>query len=204
MATTIILIRHCLHESIDHVLVGRGPDVLLSAAGIEQGKRLAAALADRGIAGVKSSPRARARQTAEMIASRLGKSVEIRAEFDETDFGAWSGRSFNSLQDDRRWKRWNCEREACRPPGGESIHELQNRVLAGLGCLAAAHPGASIVVVTHAEPIRAAVMHYRAISYREFARVRIDPGSCTTLRLQDGRGTIVRENEHPDVMMVAT
>lgn len=204
MTTTIILIRHCVHALIDRVLVGRQPNVFLSEAGVEQARRLAVTLTDRGIASVKSSPQPRARQTAETIAARLGKPIEIRPEFDEVDFGAWSGRSFNSLRNDPRWKRWNSEREACRPPGGESLRELQCRVLAGLGRLAAVHPGDCIAVVTHAEPARAAIMHYRGISLREFARVRIDPGSCTTLQLRDGGSAIVRDNEHAGAMMVAT
>ena len=62
------------------------------------------------------------------------------------------------------------------------MHEIQSRVLAGLSRLAKAHPGQCIAVVTHAEPARAAVLHYHGISLGEFARVEIDPGSCTTLR----------------------
>lgn len=190
MTTTIILVRHAHHDLIGRVLVGREPNVSLSAVGISQARRLAAALVQHGIADVKSSPQLRARQTAEPIAEMLGKPVEIMAEFDEADFGAWSGCAFEQLQNDRHWQRWNSDRETCRPPGGETMRELQSRVLAGLSRLATAHPGQCIAVVTHAEPARAAVLYYRGIPLGEFARVEIEPGSCTTLKFEGVRGEI--------------
>jgi len=203
VTTTIILVRHSHHDLIGRVLVGREPNVSLSAAGTRQAQRLAAVLVRRGVADVKSSPQLRARQTAEPIAAMLGKPIEIMAEFDEADFGAWSGRAFEQLQNDCHWQRWNSDRETCRPPGGETMRELQSRVLAGLSRLAKAHPGQCIAVVTHAEPARAAVLHYRGISLGEFARVEIDPGSCTTLKFDGERGEI-SEYVDAEAMMLAT
>jgi len=161
-------------------------------------------LVRRGVVAVKSSPQLRARQTAEPIAAMLGKPVEIMAEFDEADFGAWSGRGFAQLQNDCQWQRWNSDREACRPPGGETMRELQSRVLAGLSRLAKAHPGQCIAVVTHAEPARAAVLHYRGMSLGEFARVEIDPGSCTTLEFDGEQGSIVTGCAQAEAMVLAT
>jgi broad specificity phosphatase PhoE len=197
VATTIILVRHCVHDLLDRVLVGRRSDVALNTVGIKQAERLAAALVRSGVIDIKSSPQIRARQTAEPMAAILGKPTEIAPEFDEADYGAWSGRAFDSLQNDPGWQRWNSHREVCRPPGGESVHELQSRVLAGLSRLKKAHPDQCIAVVTHAEPARAAVLHYRGIPLGEFARVRIDPGSCTTLQLDGGHGAIVGEMHVP-------
>jgi broad specificity phosphatase PhoE len=203
VTTTIILVRHCVHELLDRVLVGRQSDVFLSAAGVKQAERLAEALVRHGVTAVKSSPQVRAQQTARPTAAMLGKPAEIVPEFDEADFGTWSGRTFDSLQNDRHWQGWNSHRGAIRPPGGETMRELQSRVLPGLSRLANAHTGQCIAVVTHAEPIRAAVLHYRGISLDEFARVRIDPGSCTTLQLDGDQGTIVRENALTEAMMLA-
>jgi broad specificity phosphatase PhoE len=197
VATTIILVRHAAHDLLDRVLVGRTSDARLGAVGIKQAERLAAALVRSGVTDVKSSPQIRARQTAEPVAAMLGKPAEIVPEFDEADYGAWSGRTFESLQNDPDWKRWNSRRETCRPPGGESMHELQSRVLAGLSRLKKAHPDQCIAIVTHAEPARAAVLHYCGIPLSEFARVRIDPGSCTTLQLDGNHGAIVRETHIP-------
>jgi broad specificity phosphatase PhoE len=204
VTTTIILVRHCVHDLIDRALVGRQPDVFLSAAGMMQAQCLAAALVRRGVTDVRSSPQNRARQTAEAVAAMLGKPAEVVPEFDEVDFGAWTGRAFDSLDDDCGWQRWNSDREACRPPGGESMRELQNRVLAGLSRLAAAHPGQCTAVVTHAEPARAAILHYRGMSLGEYARIEVDAGSCTTLHFDEARGAIVSGCARAEAMMFAT
>jgi broad specificity phosphatase PhoE len=203
VTTTIILVRHCVHDLLDRVLVGRAPNVPLSAAGIAQAHCLAAALVRRGVTGVKSSPQMRARQTADPVAALIGKPAEIMPEFDEADFGAWSGCAFDSLQNDCQWQRWNSDREASRPPGGEAMRELQSRVLAGLLRLVTAHPGACIAVVTHAEPVRAAMMHYLGIPLGEFTRVEIDPGSCTTIKFDGERGATVSGYARAEAMMAA-
>jgi broad specificity phosphatase PhoE len=203
LTTTIILVRHCVHDLLDRVLVGRQANIFLNAVGVRQAERLAEALVRHGVIAVKSSPQIRARQTAEPTAAMLGKPAEVVPEFDEADFGSWNGRSFDSLQDDRLWQRWNSHREAVSPPGGETMHELRSRVLTGLSRLASAYRGQCIAVVTHAEPIRAVVLHYRGISLDEFARVQIDPGSCTMVGFDRGRGVIARENANIEAMMLA-
>jgi broad specificity phosphatase PhoE len=203
VTTAIILVRHTVHELLDRMLAGRQPNVFLSAVGVTQARRLAGALVRFGVTEIKSSPQIRAQQTAEPIAAILGKRTGIVPEFDEMDFGAWSGRTFDSLQYDPGWRRWNSYRETCRPPGGETVQALQSRVLAGLSALEKAHPDQCIAIVSHAEPIRAAVLYYRGISLNEFARVQIDPGSCTTLQLNGGQSTIVRENAPAEAMMLA-
>ena len=190
MTTTIILVRHCVHDLLDRILVGRAPNVSLSAAGTRQAQCLAATLARRGVTDVKSSPQLRTRQTAEPVSALLGKPAEVMPEFDEVDFGAWTGCAFDALQNDRHWRRWNSDREACRPPGGETMRDVQSRVLAGLSRLATAPPGECIAVITHAEPVRAAVLHYLGFPLGEFARVEIGPGSCTTLHLGRDRGEL--------------
>jgi probable phosphoglycerate mutase len=201
--TTIILVRHGAHRLLDRVLVGRRLDMPLSADGVAQAERIAALLAGRGVTQIKASPQFRALQTARPLAEWLGKPIEIAREFNEVDFGAWAGRSFEALRSDPHWRRWNSHRGSCRPPGGETMRELQGRVLDGLARIAAASPAAAVAVFTHAEPIRAAILHYRGMELREFARIQVDPGSLTTMTFDHGQGVIARENEAVDDAMVA-
>jgi probable phosphoglycerate mutase len=44
-----------------------------------------------------------------------------------------------------------------------------------------------IVIVSHAEPIRAALMHYLAIPLDHFHSVQIDPASISTVRIEGSR-----------------
>src|SRR5690606_24425133 len=76
-ATRLFFVRHASHDLLDHVLVGRGPDVPLSAAGIEEAYQVAAKLAKRGITRVHTSPRQRAVETANMIARTAKVPLQI-------------------------------------------------------------------------------------------------------------------------------
>jgi broad specificity phosphatase PhoE len=195
LATLVYLVRHASHELVDRVLVGRSANVALSEAGLKQARCLAARFADQSIACVQSSPQLRARQTATEIAKVLGKLVEIVNDVDEVDMGAWTGSSFEDLERDASWRRWNSMRGSARVPDGEDMKGVQDRVVRHLASLRAAYPGEQVVIVSHAEPIRAAVMRYRGVALDEFMTVQIDPASVTTLRLQRHTGQIVGENE---------
>jgi broad specificity phosphatase PhoE len=60
-----------------------------------------------------------------------------------------------------------------------------------------------VAFFSHAEPIRAAILHFRHISLNEFARVQVDPGSFTTLEFQNGQCSSIHENENLDGEAVA-
>jgi probable phosphoglycerate mutase len=124
-------------------------------------------------------------------------------EFDELDFGQWAGRSFDELHNDPRWQQWNVNRGTASPPQGETMHDLQGRVLRGILSAVEAHPNQSVAIVSHAEPIRAAILHFRQISVNEFARVKVDPGSLTTVEFQNGKCSSIHENENIDGEAVA-
>ena len=57
--------------------------------------------------------------------------------------------------------------------------------------------------MSHAEPIRAVILHYLALSPDEFMSVRIDPACVTTILLRARAGTIVRSNECIEALLAA-
>ena len=186
MTTLIYLIRHGAHALIDHALVGRA-GVPLSPRGRRQAHALGRRFAPEPISRVETSPRRRAMDTARPIADALALPLDLAQQMDELNVGEWSGRSFAELERDPFWRQWNRARSSCRPPGGESMGELQARVLDHLEGLRAGHPGAEIIIVSHAEPIRAAILHYCGLSLDEFAQIRVEPASVTLLQF-DRRG----------------
>jgi probable phosphoglycerate mutase len=194
VAATVILIRHAACTDGSERLIGRA-QAPLTNAGRRQADALAARLAGRAIERVQSSPQLRARQTAAAIAVRLGLAVEIVGAVDEIDLGAWTGRAFADLENDPDWRNWNARRGSSRPPDGENMAELRSRVIGHLTTLADDEPDAVVAVVSHAEPIRAAIMHYRGIPLDEFARVAVDHASCTELRLEHCGGEVVQQNQ---------
>ena len=179
--TTFYLVRHAAHDLVERVLAGRKLDVALNAHGHRQAEALARQLAQEPITHVISSPRKRARQTAEPIAQAHGLSLGIAAQIDEHDAGLWAGQEFEMLKRDPRWRLWNEHRGEVRPPAGESMRELQIRVVGYIDRLAARFPAGSIVLVAHAEPIRAALLHERGLPLGAFMQVEVPPASITTL-----------------------
>jgi len=142
---------------------------------------------------VQSSPQQRTLQSAAIIAAACGRAVEIVPAFDEIDMGRWTGAGFGELAADPQWKRWNERRGTARPPAGESMAEVQKRTVEHVEQLRSG-PG-SIVIVSHAEPIRAALLHYLKIPLDLFHTVAIDPASISTICLEGGaRGVVSRLN----------
>ena len=104
---------------------------------------------------------------------------------DEVDFGHWSGRTFVQLADDPGWRSWNEQRSTARTPAGESIADILARVLRHLRELQDEHPGRFIVIVTHAEVIRAVVLHWLDASIDGYHRLAISPASWTLVSIGD-------------------
>ena len=161
----------------------------MGSIGRAQAERLASELASKSFDLVQSSPRLRAQQTAQAIAEHVGRAVETVDAFDELDVGEWTGLPFQTLSQDPRWHVWNTRRASARPPGGESMAELRDRVIGHLDALRN-RAGASAIIVSHAEPIRAAVLHGRGMSLDRFDEIRIEPASVTVLQLESRHATV--------------
>ncbi|WP_232839280.1 histidine phosphatase family protein, partial [Streptomyces triticisoli] len=134
-----------------------GTDPSLSGAGREQAERVAAALARRGtIQAIASSPLARTRETAGVVAARLGLEVIVEEGLRETDFGAWEGLTFGEVRerypDDLN--AWLASPHAEPTGGGESFATTGTRIAATRDKLVAAHAGRTVLLVTHVTPIK--------------------------------------------------
>ena len=179
--TVFHLVRHAAHDLIGRVLAGRKVDVGLNAEGRRQAEATAQQLASEPIRQVISSPRQRARQTAEPIAVAHGLSISIAPQIDEHDAGLWEGQEFETLKRDSRWWLWNEKRAEACPPGGESMRELQMRILSYLDRLSEQYPDETVVLVSHAEPIRAALLHERGMSLADWMQVDVPLAAVITV-----------------------
>ncbi|MBV8926355.1 MAG: histidine phosphatase family protein [Bradyrhizobium sp.] len=180
MVKTIHLVRHGHHALLAGVLCGRLPGVELDELGCHQMSVCAVSLFPPPTA-VQSSPQQRALQSASILARHHGLAVETVAAVDEIDVGEWSGRSFDALNRDPDWHRWNNRRGSSRPPDGESMLCLQRRVVQHLEQLRDDAGDGTIAIVSHAEPIRAALLHYADIALDQFLSITVDPASVSTL-----------------------
>ncbi|MDK1343806.1 bifunctional RNase H/acid phosphatase [Streptomyces sp. 378] len=137
-----------------------GTDPSLSDTGREQAERAAAMLARRGtVQAVVSSPLARTRETAGIVAARLGLDVAIDDGLRETDFGAWEGLTFAEVRERHPddLNAWLASPDAEPTGGGESFAATAARLAATRDKLVAAHAGRTVLLVTHVTPIKTLV-----------------------------------------------
>jgi probable phosphoglycerate mutase len=194
--TTFYLIRHGNNDGIPHGgLSGRMPGIHLNASGGAQAQALAERLKESGIARVYHSPIERARETAEPLAARLSVPLCALDGVTEVDFGEWTGWSFAQLEKDPRWRAFNRMRSITRIPGGELMLEIQSRVVTSLERLRHEHPQERIAVVSHGDPIRAALVFYLGVPIDLMHGIHIDTASVSIVSADDG-GVAVRCLNH--------
>ena len=192
--STFLLVRHGANDWVGQRLAGWLPGVHLNAGGRAAAERLAERFSGTGTQAVYSSPLDRAVETAAPIASRLGLPVETCDEFGEFRMGLWEGKEIASLEADPVWRAFNTFRSGTRAPGGESMLEVQVRMLAGIERLRARHPEGTVVVVSHADPIKALLTHYAGIPIDLCSRLEIGTASVSTLRVEDWGARILGVN----------
>ena len=189
-----LLVRHGHTDAVGHRLVGRLPGVALSACGRVQAERLRHRLAAMPLAAVYSSPLERAMETARPLAADHGLHVTRADGLAECDFGDWTGATFADLEQLASWRRFNTHRSLAEVPGGETALDVQRRIVRTLDTLRRSHAGETIVLVTHQDVIRAALLHCAGASLDFYDRFVIAPGSITTLELNDAGWRIAASN----------
>ncbi|MCJ2020143.1 MULTISPECIES: histidine phosphatase family protein [unclassified Methylobacterium] len=189
----VFLVRHGSHDRLGRILCGRMPGVSLSETGRAEADALTRRLTGTGAGTLLASPRERVAETAAPIAAALGLMVETEPDLDEIAFGGWTGRTFDALADDPLWTAWNTDRATARPPGGESMAEAQARILRVLERYV--HDGAPVILVSHGDVIRAALLTILGLGLDAYDRIVVDPASCSELALWPGGGRVVSLNE---------
>ncbi len=159
----ILLARHGETDSnAEHRFQGRR-DVPLNARGRAQAEELAERVAAEapGLAALVASPLARARETAEVVGRRIGLAPRLDPRLEELDVGAWTGLLYADVRaaDPEGFAGWLGAGWDFRPPGGESLREQRDRVLAALDDVRAGPLPA--LVVCHGGVMRAALAHAR-------------------------------------------
>jgi probable phosphomutase (TIGR03848 family) len=180
--TVVLFVRHARTPTTGSVLPGRAPGLHLADGGRADADKMAERLASTAkIEAVYASPLERARETAEPIARRLGRKVAIERGLVECDFGDWTGAELKSLRKLPEWRGVQSWPSGFRFPSGESFPEMQCRVTAAVARLRVRHPGATIVAVSHADPIKAVVADALGTHLDLFQRIVISPCSVTAV-----------------------
>ena len=193
--TVVLLVRHGQTPTTGKLLPGRAPGLHLAEAGVQQAQRAAERIAAlKTVDAIYASPLERARETAAPIAAARDLKVRIDKGLLECDFGDWTGAELKNLM---KLPEWNTVQRAPSTftfPGGESFTAMQNRIVGAIDRLRAAHPGGTIVCVSHADPIKAAVAHAMGTHIDLFQRIAISTCSVTAIAYGMGAPVVLTVN----------
>lgn len=194
--TSLILVRHAQNDWVKTGrLAGWTQGVHLNDEGRKQAKLLGQRLAGAKLQAVYSSPLERAVETAEEIVSHYpGLTIQIDKEVGEVDFGNWTGKRLLQLSRTRLWGLVQHYPSGARFPNGESIHEMQTRIVGAINRIADKYNGA-VAVVSHSDVLKAAVTYYAGMPLDMFQRINISTASITVVTLHRGRPFIVKVND---------
>jgi broad specificity phosphatase PhoE len=184
----LYLIRHADVENPNKVLYGHLDGFQLSALGRAQGTALGEGLRSENLIRIVSSPLARAVETARLINERLAQPavVETDPELREADFSRYL-QGVPYWQVPLRRPLWFVHKaRRGLVPGDESIDKLGGRVLSVVRRLAREHPGETVAVVSHADPLNAAwiLLDGRPHNEREMYRKSVDKAGMLRIEME--------------------
>jgi broad specificity phosphatase PhoE len=197
-ATRVDLVRHGHVENPQRKVYGRLPGWRLSAEGRRQAAAIAAHLRGRPIVHVYASPLERATETADAIAAAVGVSVATDPALIESALGAhWEGLRWSEVRSAR-----HAELDAYlhRPHEVDFVDEpfaaLGARMARALRTIAARHMGLEVAVVSHGDPIKAAVCHLTGRAIADLHALKVPTGALVALEL-DGDAVSIVERWEP-------
>jgi probable phosphomutase (TIGR03848 family) len=194
--TTILLVRHGATATTGSILPGRAPGLHLSEQGHVQAGALAERLKEmpRKPAAIYVSPLERAKETALPLAKALRLRPVVERGLLECDFGTWTGKKLSTLSRRVEWRAVQNAPSTFRFPEGESFGEMQQRIWSTLERLAKRHRNRTIVVVSHADPIKAAVTYAQGVPLDLFQRTVISTCSLSAIAFTDATPIVLCVN----------
>lgn len=176
-------------------------DIDLTEVGLAQAERLAAWTRVHRPAAVLSSPLGRALATARPSAAALGLEPVVVEDLREVDFGLAEGRTLSELRadDPDMVARFRRDPVTHHFPGADPPAAAAKRACEALRSIAAAHPGATVLVVAHNTLIRLALCQLLGIDVRSYRQVfpLLDNGTLTEVSMtaeSDGPASLLSFN----------
>lgn len=178
-------------------------DAPLTDEGRIQARSLSERLKDEKINVIYASDLGRTIETAEIIAEHHGLEVVPAALMRELSFGIWEGMTYDEIikKWTKEYNKWQDDPYNEKPPEGETLSELCERISKFLMKAAQDHPDGRILVVSHAGPIRAILSVLLNLKQDFFWKFKISNTSLTVIeydglkQLSDSDAFIVTVND---------
>lgn len=126
-------------------------DVDITDNGVRQMHRLAGLLAGKELSAIYASDLIRSVKGARIIADKTGVPPVSLEVFRERSVGAWEGLTADEIRDrfPEEYRLWRADLINYRPPGGECLLDVQNRILPAYKRIVGSHPDKSIALMLH-------------------------------------------------------
>ena len=194
--TYLFLIRHGENEWTERgALAGRTPSVSLNEKGKEQAQQVAERLKDQPITAVYSSPLLRCLETARPLAAALNLPVSVEPGILEVDYGEWRGGELKELGKRPEWRLVQVYPGGFRFPGGETLREVQNRVITTLERIRTEHAGEVLAVYAHGDVLRTSMAYYLGMPLDLFQRIQISTASISLVAFHRFGPSILAMND---------
>ena len=190
-STRVYLIRHADVENPRRLLYGHLEGFQLSGLGRAQALAVGESLRSENVKRIVHSPLARAVETAELINSKLDPPAILEAdpELREAEFSRYlQGLPYWHIPLRRPlWYVHKARRGLV--PGDESVERMGGRILEVVRRIVRQHPGDTMAVVSHADPLQAAwiLLDGRPHNEREMYRKVVDKAGMLVLQMDGDR-----------------
>ena len=189
MKTKIYLVRH--GQSLGNLqdrFIGF-TDIALTDLGRQQAEMAADYLQNIHLDAIYSSDLQRAYNTACATAARKGLPITKTEKMREVNGGDWEGQTFSELATlyPEDFSVWCNDFKNCCCTNGESVAQLQARIVAEVRRIAEENPGKSVAIFCHATPIRVFAIHCR----NDWTLPYATNASTTVAESENGEFTLV-------------
>jgi probable phosphoglycerate mutase len=162
-------------------------DLDLTADGERQAEAIGETLAGRALVAVCSSPRLRARRTAELAGLKV---TTVDPDLAEWEYGKYEGITTAEIREQRPdWSLWT---DGC--PDGESPDEVAVRLDRVLGRIRPLLAEGDVAIVGHGHALRVLTARWLGLPPRDGSLFTLDSGTVSTLGFEYEQPVIVHWN----------
>jgi broad specificity phosphatase PhoE len=195
--TSIYLVRHGQTAwNKEEIFRGR-TDIPLDETGLKQAELVGQYFKEMEIHGVFSSSLSRAWQTAEKVAELHNLKVQPLQGMLDMSFGNWEGHPHQEIRetDSKTYRQWVETPHLVRLPGGEGLDDVRVRAMAALEEVIQAHPGKTLVLVTHRVVNKVLICAILGLNNSHFWQITQDATAINLIQYKDGRYILSLMNE---------
>jgi len=182
----------------DRRIMGR-EEVGLNETGRFQSLALQQALAGFSFDALFSSPILRARETAQILLEGRPLNPIWEERLVEVDYGQWVGKTFAEVRDVPGYVPYFKRLETPVAPGGETLFQVRDRMLAFLEEIKKKHPDQVVLAVSHADTIKCVLMAILQIPFENIWRFRIDNVSVSLFESDMAGDRVICINQRGDL-----